>query len=120
MTPKVGPHVSYGFAPGKIYGNKARMILPEDMINTDNPYLEYITAVSEDNSTLYVVILNQSSANQKGIFSVNMKDGKSLKEKRWIGVNTLQGKKVKGYRSKGSFECEIEPWGISVVGLKLK
>ena len=23
MTPKVGPHVTYGFAPGNIYGKKA-------------------------------------------------------------------------------------------------
>lgn len=120
MTPKVGPHITYGFAPGTIYGRKARMILPEDMILSSNPYTEYITAVSDDNKNLYLIALNQSPTVQQASFTINPEKSKTLIQKRWTGEKMLQGKKAKSNRSKGSLECEIEPWGISVIALDLK
>lgn len=60
MTPKVGPHVTYGFAPGDIYGHKADLVLRPDMIVSDNADVEYITARSTDGKKLYLVVLSQS------------------------------------------------------------
>jgi hypothetical protein len=58
ITPKVGPHESYGFAPGRIFGEPARLIIRQGLVELDNPDIEYITAVSEDKKKLFVVVLN--------------------------------------------------------------
>ena len=58
MTPKVGTHKITGFAPGTIDGQKANLILRKGLITIDNPNIDYITALSEDSRTVFVVLLN--------------------------------------------------------------
>lgn len=59
ITPKVGPHRTLGFAPGKINGKKARLILSDHLITNENPSCEWLTAVS--GKTLYVIVMNSSN-----------------------------------------------------------
>ena len=58
VTPKVGPHQSYGFAPGKIYNDPANLILREGLFRLDDPNLECIMAQSVSKHRVYAVILN--------------------------------------------------------------
>ncbi|WP_020606985.1 hypothetical protein [Spirosoma spitsbergense] len=58
VTPKVGPHQTYGFAPGSIYGQPADLIIREGIVTPDNPNIEYITAQSLDKKKLFVVLMN--------------------------------------------------------------
>ena len=58
MTPKVGPHKSYGFAPGQIYGSSASLVMRQGLVRVDNPYFEYLTAFDRKSSTLYLVLMN--------------------------------------------------------------
>lgn len=58
ITPKVGPHRCYGFAPGRIYGSEAELILIQGLLYVDNPYFEYITAIDRKERTLYVILMN--------------------------------------------------------------
>jgi len=58
VTPKVGPHQTYGFAPGQIYGQAASLLIREGLAIPDNPNVEAITALSPDRKKLFVVLLN--------------------------------------------------------------
>lgn len=58
ITPKVGPHQSYGFSPGTIYGQKANLLIQEGFVLPDNPNVDYILAQSPDQKTVFVVLLN--------------------------------------------------------------
>lgn len=64
ITPKVGPHQTYGFAPGNVFGRKANLIMRSGLMQVDNPYIEYITAINEKEKTLYVVLLNNDDEEQ--------------------------------------------------------
>lgn len=61
MTPKVGTHKVTGFAPGIIDGQKVNLILRKGLVTIDNPNIDYLTALSEDSQTLYIVLLNDQA-----------------------------------------------------------
>ncbi|MCH5598399.1 hypothetical protein [Niabella ginsengisoli] len=48
ITPKVGPHLTYGFAEGRVMGHKAALILKPDLIKIDNPKLDCLTALNKE------------------------------------------------------------------------
>lgn len=58
VTPKVGPHQTYGFAPGRIYGRPAELLIREGVVLPDNPNVDYVLAQSPDKKQLLVVLLN--------------------------------------------------------------
>ncbi|MBC7922803.1 MAG: glycerophosphoryl diester phosphodiesterase [Ferruginibacter sp.] len=58
VTPKVGPHQTYGFAPGRIYGQPAELLVREGVVTPDNPNVDYVLAQSPDKKQLFVVLLN--------------------------------------------------------------
>ncbi|WP_276485825.1 glycerophosphoryl diester phosphodiesterase [Paraflavitalea pollutisoli] len=58
ITPKVGPHQSYGFKPGKVYGQSASLLLKQGMLQTDSPYLDYFGAIDTTQRKLFLLLLN--------------------------------------------------------------
>ena len=58
VTPKVGPHQTYGFAPGSIYGQAASLIIRDGLATPGDPNVEAITALSPDQKKLFVVLMN--------------------------------------------------------------
>ncbi|MDP0501722.1 MAG: glycerophosphoryl diester phosphodiesterase [Verrucomicrobiota bacterium JB022] len=58
MTPKVGPHACYGFAPGEIFGQPAQLAWLD--LDIGNAAVDYVAAEAPDGSCSYVILLNQS------------------------------------------------------------
>jgi hypothetical protein len=58
MTPKVGPHRSVGFAPGKVNGQAAELISSEGLLDCDDPQVEYLAARSMDGKRTWLIFLN--------------------------------------------------------------
>ncbi|MBC8154904.1 MAG: glycerophosphoryl diester phosphodiesterase [Bacteroidetes bacterium] len=58
VTPKVGPHQTYGFAPGTIYGQPANLLIREGVVTPDNPNVDCVLAQSSDKKRLFIVLLN--------------------------------------------------------------
>ncbi len=56
VTPKVGPHKSYGFQPGKLYGQQVSLRLFPGFVHTGNANVEYLTFTS--GQKLYLVLMN--------------------------------------------------------------
>lgn len=69
VTPKVGPHRAYGFAPGMIYGKEAALVMRHGLAVTDNPNVEAITAKGD--GELYVILLNDTDCEQTVTVNVN-------------------------------------------------
>jgi hypothetical protein len=118
MTPKVGPHVTYGFAPGKIFGQKGDLIFRPDMIGSDNADIEYIMAQSPDKSKLYLMVLSQSSSAQ----SCNLKVDLSCltgKATQWKSIKSLQGKIKKADKKNGNLLLEFVPWDLNVMEISI-
>jgi len=61
VTPKVGPHKALGFKAGTVCGVQANLLLKRGLIQTDNPDVDYLTALSADGKTLFVILLNDSA-----------------------------------------------------------
>jgi len=91
VTPKVGPHQTYGFDPGTIYGKKAKLVM-KDGFATGNPSVtDVILAESIDSKEAFIIILNSR---------VQPTDGKiSFNPERWES-----GKKIKSITRAGSGE----------------
>ncbi|MDE6366159.1 MAG: glycerophosphoryl diester phosphodiesterase, partial [Muribaculaceae bacterium] len=73
ITPKVGPHRTYAFAPGSIDGETAELVMLPGRIACSNPDVEYLTARSAD--SLYIMLLNDINEPQNARIDI---DGKSL------------------------------------------
>lgn len=58
VTPKVGPHQTYGFAPGAIYGQPASLVIRDGLVTPASPNIETITALSPDKKKLFIVLMN--------------------------------------------------------------
>jgi hypothetical protein len=118
ITPKVGPHVSYGFAPGTLFGSKANLVMPEGLIKSDNSNVEYITALSEAGDKLYVLVLNQATTEQTPALSIDLSKLGNNKS-NWTKETALQGKIDNADRKAGKLGLRIPAWGLSVVILDL-
>ncbi len=60
VTPKVGPHQTYGFAPGTVFGDKASLVIQEGFAVADSPSIDPIISKSETKNTYYITLLNNS------------------------------------------------------------
>jgi hypothetical protein len=56
ITPKVGPHKSYGFRPGKLYGRQVNLRLFPGFVHTGNVNVEYLTFTN--GQKVYLVLMN--------------------------------------------------------------
>jgi hypothetical protein len=117
MTPKVGPHRTYGFAPGKIFGRKADLIIRQGMIDCDNADIEFITALSECKTTLFVLAINQSPS--EGAATVRLDLSKISPDAKWIGEEAIQGDAPGVNRSEGKLNLTIPEWGMQVIAVKI-
>jgi hypothetical protein len=58
VTPKVGPHQTYGFAPGVINGQKANLVIDEHLVKIDHPAIDYLLAITEKKDQVFVILMN--------------------------------------------------------------
>lgn len=71
ITPKVGPHESYGFAPGRIYGNEASLINQQGIVVCNNPNIEYILARDTNAKKMFLILLNDTGEPLKEHIKLN-------------------------------------------------
>lgn len=118
MTPKVGPHVTYGFAPGDIFGHKANLVFRPDMVKCDNSNVEFLTALSENGKKLYLIALGQTNATQACTVDIDCSK-LTGKAHGFKSANSLQGKIAGIDRKNGKLSFEFQPWTMNVVEITL-
>ncbi len=103
ITPKVGPHQSYGFAPGRVNGVPANLMLRQGLLQCDNPYLDYYCALSTDGKKLFLILLNNS--------------GNALQTALRIDYARIP---VTPVDAKNIVPVKIAPYGIRIVKIGLR
>lgn len=86
VTPKVGPHQTYGFAAGTINGIKANLLIDSSKVQLDNPVIDHILAKSVDGKKLFIVLLNNSAHPA----SFKMKTGNGLWVKKQLPAEGIE------------------------------
>ncbi|QIP12168.1 glycerophosphoryl diester phosphodiesterase [Spirosoma aureum] len=79
VAPKVGPHQTYGFAPGTINGEKATLLIDENLAKIDNPSIDYLLAKAVKGEKLFVVLMNNRA--QASDFQLAIRNGKSISKR---------------------------------------
>lgn len=69
ITPKVGPHRTYGFAKGSVYGEPSQLMMRQGAVNCDNPNIETILACGDNN--LYIMVMNDIDREQTATLTAN-------------------------------------------------
>lgn len=120
ITPKVGPHQSYGFEKGKVFGNSAKLFFQLDSLVVSNSRIDYVGAIDSKKKKLYVILLNNSV--QKQFADVNVAQIESLaKEKQFkVILRDDHGNKIKKFRgSNANFKVELPAYGLRVIELDI-
>jgi hypothetical protein len=117
ITPKVGPHQSYGFAPGKVYHTPASLMLIDGLLKSDSPYLDYVTAINADQKKCFLIMMNNSvnklnTKVQIDVAKIPGASGKNIKSASFIG---LDGKKATITAGVKSLNVEVAPYGLKVI-----
>ncbi|MBZ4189290.1 glycerophosphoryl diester phosphodiesterase [Niabella beijingensis] len=64
LAPKVGPHKTYGFSSGKIYGNEAELVMTDQLVTLNNPNIDYLCAIDRRTKKVYLFLLNNDDETQ--------------------------------------------------------
>jgi len=115
VTPKVGPHQSYGFAPGKIFGEGADLVIRPGLVVCKDPAVEYITARSAS-GRLFIILLNDLSTARTTsvvIHPEKLKPGLLIK-----AIRTLPDQQVIG--STSAIDVSLPAYGLAVYALDLQ
>lgn len=117
ITPKVGPHQTYGFAPGKVYGTTASLILTEGLVKAESPYVEYVTALSADQRKCFVVLMNNNEQSLKTEVLLNPRKipGFSGMVSKEIALIDVAGKRTLLSGNSNSLSIELAPFGLKVI-----
>ena len=108
VTPKVGPHQTYGFESGIIYGEKTNLIIREGLAQSGNPMVDCILAQSESGNKLFVVFLNNHA--QASSFDLSLDPEKIKSGAKIAGIkNAATGKSL------SQLKFEIPGFGIQVL-----
>lgn len=110
VTPKVGPHQSYGFAPGKIFDEYANLRFIKGLVQCDNPNIECITAMDKGGRKMHVFFLNDlgKEESSKVIVDANTWRVKGKPVLRRVNDAGIAQEKIAT-----PFDLKVAPYGLS-------
>jgi len=116
IAPKVGPHATYGFKSGKLYGEDVKLLMKKGAIQIDNPYIEYLQAESSDGNKTFVMLLNNSDKSQAFVVDLDLKAEKGNASRR-VNVIKANGKRIQ-LDAKEKVSVSLEPFGFSTLEIQ--
>jgi hypothetical protein len=116
VTPKVGPHQSYGFAKGTIYGQEASLLLSSELIKSQNPSIEYVIGHNEVSKKIFVILMNNHHQASKAPLTLNlaalsMTKKRAIKEIKLVENNHTLPSSV-------AHTLTIPPYGIQTLAIQ--
>ncbi|MDO1449391.1 glycerophosphoryl diester phosphodiesterase [Rhodocytophaga aerolata] len=117
VTPKVGPHQTYGFAPGKVFGNEAQLHLPANMVQVSNPLVDYMGATSTKAGKVYVLLLNNDNDMRTTTIGFNAQHLLFHKKATIQKANLLNnlGQPESDLDTNGNWTIQLPPYGLKVI-----
>lgn len=114
VTPKVGPHQSYGFAPGVIAGQPARLVERTGLVRQENPDMEVITAVATDRKRLFVVLMNDRKDVMETEIRLDMDKLETGKHYRVVKVSGLGSGASLRTGGESQWRVKLGGYGIAI------
>lgn len=119
ITPKVGPHQSYGFAPGTVYGKQASLYLPDGLFTIDNPRIDYVCAINSRSKELYLFLLNNDDDKQELTVRLhNDKFSTISKSVRKVSFIEQAGTVLDDKLDLRKFTTSLPEYGLGVIKIK--
>lgn len=121
ITPKVGPHETYGFAAGSVYGTPAELLLKEGLLETGNPYVDYYCAINKTQKKLFLLLLNNDDDPQYTTLQVDyakVMAGKILTPGTVYSIGANGDRKAVGKNN--VFPLTLSPYGLTVIEINYK
>ncbi|NML21236.1 glycerophosphoryl diester phosphodiesterase [Pseudoflavitalea sp. G-6-1-2] len=121
ITPKVGPHQSYGFKEGTVYGTKASLLLKENMLHINDPYIDHFAAIDTKNRKLFLMLLNNDD--EKRSISVQLDPAHVLNNKSIQLLKVLSRKDSRHttpMNNFGSWSLNIPAYGLQVIEINYR
>ena len=117
ITPKVGPHKSYGFAAGKVFSNTARLILNKDMARINDPYIDYFAARTENRKEIYLVLLNDDDENRSIEVELNSESffPGSKAQVKTINLLNEKGMQINSIPDTNKLQIALPAFGLRVI-----
>ncbi|CAH0306033.1 MULTISPECIES: glycerophosphoryl diester phosphodiesterase [unclassified Pedobacter] len=119
LTPKVGPHKTFGFRQGKIFDKQGDLALMEKLVLLNNPNMDYVCAVNKQDKVFYLFVLNNDDEIQESTLKLDMS--------RFISGHSLDLKTAKCFSASGSKipfstgdPIKIAPYGLQVYAFTYK
>lgn len=113
VTPKVGPHQSYGFEPGKIFNEPANLILREGLFRISDANIECIAAEAISGNRVFAILLNDRNKPLQGIVQVDLQKFKPKGKAKAI-TELMENKPV---ATGSSIDVKLPPYGIKVYAI---
>ena len=104
FTPKVGPHASYGFAPGRVFGAEAT--LGWGTTECSQPEVDSILATEVGGRHRFTILLNDSAREVTAV--VRAAPGSAT-------LISAQGERVQLTAESNMWRIPLTPWGLAVV-----
>lgn len=119
ITPKVGPHQCYGFAPGEVFGERANLWLRPDMVQLNDAACEYMGAKSVDRDVFFLMLLNTEQEDHAVEVNLNYKH-LPISENNVQTIQLLdeEGKVDQEFSEKNTIEIKLPAHGCVVLVLK--
>lgn len=114
ITPKVGPHQTYGFAAGVVFGDSVQLISTEGLVTCNNPQVEYIAAKSIDGKRVHLVLMNNSGGAQSAVLTW----GDVAKPYRNMMKKDGSGKVIGKASPKAAKTIALKPYELQVLTLE--
>ena len=111
VTPKVGPHQTYGFDPGTVYGKKANLVIREEFAENDQPVIDCILAENIQTKEAYIIVLNNRAQPTEGNIALNPEKWAAGKKIRSI-AKTASNQGITN--NKKSISYNIPGFGVEV------
>ncbi|MEJ7829395.1 MAG: glycerophosphoryl diester phosphodiesterase, partial [Segetibacter sp.] len=111
VTPKVGPHQTYGFKAGKIFGVPAQLTTTENFVKCDKSQVDYIVAKSETDNRTFVILLN----NQSQAVNAKLRWGDNGKSFKKITVKDDKGNVISTKNLMSETPITLASYGLKVL-----
>jgi hypothetical protein len=111
VTPKVGPHQTYGFQAGKILNEEAELVSTQNILQCNQPNVEYLVAKSTVGDKLYILLLN----NHVQVTQAVLNWGDQIKTYKKMVVKDSSGNTVKTQSIKESASLELDSFGLNIL-----
>lgn len=119
VTPKVGPHQSYGFEAGEIFGEEAFLKIIPEAASVSNPSIEYVISSNESGEKVWLILLNQANEVQSTELELDLASLNRSKVSKisYLDQNGKQAEEMSD--NSGSWVLSVPALGIRILEIQL-